>query len=96
MTSTTMPLPTTATPGPGGFDHLGLAPEILKAIGQAGYTAPTPVQARAVPAVLSGRDLLVSSRTGSGKTAAFVWPALQRSVAARRDPTRGQVPGRPQ
>ena len=54
----------------------------MKAITHAGYTSPTDVQARAVPLAMSGRDLLVSSQTGSGKTAAFVWPALERILAA--------------
>jgi len=60
-----------------GFDALGLAAPILQAIKATGYTEPTAVQARAVPAALAGRDLLVSSQTGSGKTAAFMLPALQ-------------------
>ena len=59
------------------FDTLALAAPILEAIKAAGYTEPTPVQARAVPEALNGRDLLVSSQTGSGKTAAFMLPALQ-------------------
>jgi superfamily II DNA/RNA helicase len=59
------------------FETLGLAKPILDALTQAGYTTPTPVQAQAVPEALAGRDLLVSSQTGSGKTAAFMLPALQ-------------------
>jgi superfamily II DNA/RNA helicase len=59
------------------FDTLALAAPILEAIKAAGYTEPTAVQARAVPEALNGRDLLVSSQTGSGKTAAFMLPALQ-------------------
>ena len=59
------------------FDTLALAAPILEAVKAAGYTEPTPVQARAVPEALKGRDLLVSSQTGSGKTAAFMLPALQ-------------------
>ncbi|MEP6505922.1 MAG: DEAD/DEAH box helicase, partial [Betaproteobacteria bacterium] len=55
-----------------GFATLGLAPEILRSVTEAGYTEPTDVQLRAIPAAISGVDLLVSSRTGSGKTAAFV------------------------
>ncbi|RJG06537.1 DEAD/DEAH box helicase [Noviherbaspirillum cavernae] len=58
------------------FEALGLHASILKALTDAGYTAPTPVQAQAVPAAMAGRDLLVSSQTGSGKTAAFMLPAL--------------------
>jgi superfamily II DNA/RNA helicase len=78
------------------FDGLGLAPEILKAIIHAGYPEPSEVQAQAVPAALDGADLLVSAKTGSGKTAAFVWPALQRILAARLDPSKKRVKGQPQ
>ncbi|MDL2283853.1 DEAD/DEAH box helicase [Oxalobacter sp. OttesenSCG-928-P03] len=60
------------------FETLGLHPAILKALTEAGYSTPTPVQQQAVPAVLDNQDLLVSSKTGSGKTAAFMLPALQR------------------
>ena len=59
------------------FDTLGLAAPINAAVAAAGYTDPTPVQARAIPEALAGRDLMVSSQTGSGKTAAFMLPALQ-------------------
>ncbi len=59
------------------FETLGLNKALLEAIASAGYTDPTPVQARAVPEALAGRDLMVSSQTGSGKTAAFMLPALQ-------------------
>jgi len=75
------------------FQALGLASEIVKAICHAGYDAPTDVQARAVPAALTGVDLLVSSQTGSGKTAAFVWPALQRILDARLDPAKKRSKG---
>ena len=78
-----------------GFDTLGLAPEIVRSVAQAGYTEPTEVQAQAIPAALSGVDLLVSSRTGSGKTAAFVLPALQRVIEARRDPAKKRERGQP-
>ncbi|MBL8352658.1 MAG: DEAD/DEAH box helicase [Burkholderiaceae bacterium] len=87
--------PIAQTPNPGAeFAALGLAPEIVKAIGHAGYTSPTDVQSRTVPQALTGRDLLVSSQTGSGKTAAFVWPALQRILDARRDPARRREKGK--
>ena len=76
-----------------GFDSLGLNPAILKAVRASGYTAPTPVQARAIPAALAGQDLLVSSSTGSGKTAAFVLPALQRILDARGDNTKRREKG---
>jgi len=60
------------------FSSLGLAPALLSAVQQAGFTEPTSVQAAAIPKALAGLDLLVSSQTGSGKTAAFMLPALQR------------------
>lgn len=60
------------------FSDFALNPSILAAIAKAGYTTPTPVQEQAIPAALQGSDLLVSSHTGSGKTAAFLLPALER------------------
>ncbi|HEX5126099.1 MAG TPA: DEAD/DEAH box helicase [Rhodocyclaceae bacterium] len=60
------------------FDSLGLHASIVKAVHDSGYTEPTPVQAQAIPAALAGGDLMVSACTGSGKTAAFMLPALQR------------------
>ncbi len=75
------------------FDTLGLAPEIVRSIGHAGYPSPTEVQLRTVPQALAGHDLMVSSQTGSGKTAAFVWPALQRILDARNDPEKRRAKG---
>ncbi|SMF38923.1 DEAD/DEAH box helicase [Pseudogulbenkiania subflava] len=60
------------------FADLGLAPAITSALDAAGYTTPTPVQAASIPAALAGHDLLVSAQTGSGKTAAFLLPSLQK------------------
>ncbi|PRC91081.1 DEAD/DEAH box helicase [Solimicrobium silvestre] len=60
------------------FEQIGLHASLLKALTEAGYTKPTPVQQQAVPAAIAGRDLLVSSQTGSGKTAAFMLPALHK------------------
>ncbi len=65
------------------FDHLGLAPELLRAVAQQGYTEPTPVQTKAIPLVLAGRDVLAGAQTGTGKTAAFVLPMLQLLHASR-------------
>ena len=65
------------------FDHLGLAPELLRAVAQQGYTEPTPVQTEAIPLVLAGRDVLAGAQTGTGKTAAFVLPMLQLLHASR-------------
>jgi len=60
------------------FDELGLAPELLRAITEQGYTDPTPIQAQAIPIVLAGKDLMGGAQTGTGKTAAFTLPLLQR------------------
>jgi ATP-dependent RNA helicase RhlE len=65
------------------FDHLGLTPELLRAVADQGYTEPTPVQRESIPLVLAGRDLLAGAQTGTGKTAAFVLPMLQRLNAGR-------------
>ncbi|WP_028224679.1 DEAD/DEAH box helicase [Paraburkholderia ferrariae] len=72
------PAQDTGTPEGPSFESLGLSPEIVSALTAAGYKAPTPVQQRAIPAAIAGRDLLVSSPTGSGKTAAFMLPAIER------------------
>lgn len=60
------------------FDDLGLSPEILRAVGEEGYTDPTPIQVVAIPLVLAGRDLMARAQTGTGKTAAFALPILER------------------
>lgn len=60
------------------FAELGLDPAIVRAITETGYTIPTPIQAAAIPAVMSGRDLKACAQTGTGKTAAFSLPLLQR------------------
>ncbi len=68
------------------FAELGLHTTVLNALTDAGYATPTPVQAQAIPAVLAGHDLLVSSQTGSGKTAAFMLPALHQLALQERRP----------
>ena len=70
------------------FSTLGLAAPILKALESEGYTAPTPIQAKAIPAVLTGSDLLGIAQTGTGKTAAFALPILHRLAASPRPATR--------
>ncbi|MBI2380180.1 MAG: DEAD/DEAH box helicase [Gammaproteobacteria bacterium] len=60
------------------FAALGLSEPLLKAIADSGYTAPTPIQAKAIPLVLEGRDLLAGAQTGTGKTAGFTLPILER------------------
>jgi ATP-dependent RNA helicase RhlE len=60
------------------FDSLGLAPALLRALSEAGYEKPTPIQAAAIPQVIAGHDLMAAAQTGTGKTAAFALPLLQR------------------
>jgi ATP-dependent RNA helicase RhlE len=60
------------------FDNLGLSADLLATVAREGYTEPTPVQSAAIPFILSGRDVLAAAQTGTGKTAAFVLPALER------------------
>ena len=75
------------------FTDLGLAEPLLRAVHEHGYDTPTPIQVQAIPAVLKGGDLLAGAQTGTGKTAGFVLPMLQRLMAspAPRD-ARGRVP----
>ena len=69
------------------FEALGLNEALLKAVASSGYETATEVQTQAIPAALAGLDLMVSASTGSGKTAAFILPALQRVLASRADTT---------
>ncbi|WP_081298578.1 DEAD/DEAH box helicase [Gilliamella sp. wkB108] len=62
------------------FDSLGLNAEILKAIQEQNYTTPTPIQQQAIPVILSGKDLMASAQTGTGKTAGFGLPILQKLI----------------
>jgi len=71
------------------FSSLGLDSSLTDNLARLGYAGPTPVQREAIPAVLAGGDLLVSSQTGSGKTAAFVLPGLQRLRTAAKIPGKG-------
>jgi ATP-dependent RNA helicase RhlE len=75
------------------FADLGLAEEIVRAVTEHGYTTPTPIQTQAIPAVLSGGDLLAGAQTGTGKTAGFVLPILQRlSDKTVKGPSSGRPP----
>ena len=67
------------------FEDLGLRPELLGALTALGYEEPTPIQQEAIPPLVEGRDLLGQAATGTGKTAAFALPVLQRLPAHRRD-----------
>ncbi len=71
------------------FSELGLAAPLLRALDEAGYETPTPIQAQAIPTVLEGRDLLGIAQTGTGKTAAFALPILHRLAAKGGRPPRG-------
>jgi superfamily II DNA/RNA helicase len=71
------------------FESLNLNPSILKALQEAGYTEPTPIQLAAVPAAIEGRDLMASAQTGTGKTAAFMLPSLHRIATPSAVNSRG-------
>ena len=80
------------------FAELGLLPELLRAVSEQGYTEPTPIQAQAIPLVLQGRDLMGGAQTGTGKTAGFVLPLMQRlarhqnsSASPARHPVRALI-----
>jgi ATP-dependent RNA helicase RhlE len=75
----------TSAPSP-TFADLGLAPALLRSLADEGYTTPTPIQAEAIPHVLAGRDLFGCAQTGTGKTAAFALPLIQRLRADNRKP----------
>ena len=65
------------------FDELGLSPELLQSVADAGYTEPTPIQSKTIPIALQGRDLLASAQTGTGKTAAFTLPMIDILAGGR-------------
>jgi len=71
------------------FEELNLNTSILKAIAETGYTQPTPIQEQAIPEIIEGHDLMASAQTGSGKTAAFILPALNRLATPSAMPGKG-------
>ncbi|WP_431636273.1 DEAD/DEAH box helicase [Dyella sp. KULCS107] len=70
------------------FESLGLAPALLRALADEGYTEPTPIQAGAIPLVIAGHDLLAAAQTGTGKTAAFALPVIHKLMQGRDTQTR--------
>jgi len=72
--------PASAAEAPLTFDQLGLRPQVLDAVRDAGYTEPTPIQREAIPLALSGRDMIGLAHTGTGKTAAFTLPIIDRML----------------
>ena len=77
------------------FDQLGLRPEILRAVTESGYTTPTPIQAQAIPEVLAGHDIMGGAQTGTGKTAGFGLPILEKlSPHANTSPSPARHPVR--
>ena len=102
MTNTTVdtnaPAESSDSPVSITFADFGLDPRIQKAIGEQGYNTPTPIQAQAIPHVLAGKDLMGAAQTGTGKTAAFVLPIIQKllpgsssSASPARHPIRALV-----
>src|SRR5215813_8565467 len=73
------------------FSNLGLDPALLRALRELGFTRPTPIQRDAIPPALAGHDVLACAMTGSGKTAAFLLPILQRLMSQPRGTTRALV-----
>ncbi|MCB5184098.1 DEAD/DEAH box helicase [Methylobacillus gramineus] len=71
------------------FESLNLNPAIMRALAEAGYNTPTPIQAQAIPEVLAGHDLMASAQTGTGKTAAFILPALDLLATPHPAKSRG-------
>ena len=66
------------------FANLGLSAQILDAVTKQGYTTPSPIQAEAIPAVIQGKDVMAAAQTGTGKTAGFTLPLLQRLSQGQR------------
>src|SRR5436305_4660089 len=73
------------------FTTFGLHPDLLRGIQELGFTRPTPIQSDAIPPAMAGKDVLAAAATGSGKTAAFVLPILQRLIGKKRGTTRALI-----
>jgi ATP-dependent RNA helicase RhlE len=80
---------------PSSFAELGLRPELLRAVTEAGYTTPTPIQVQAIPLILAGKDVMGGAQTGTGKTAGFALPILHKlSPTANTSPSPARHPVR--
>ena len=79
-----------AEPLPQRFETLALDPKLLRAVTESGYTSMTPIQAKAIPLVLAGRDVMGAAQTGTGKTAAFSLPLLQKMLK-HENPSASQI-----
>src|SRR6188508_1562378 len=84
--SMTMQYSAPVPPADDGFAALGLSPTLCQVVAELGFATPTPIQARAIPLLLAGRDLIGQSTTGSGKTAAFGLAILQKLKRGERRP----------
>ena len=84
MTTHTQNTTTHTNPEIALFADLALTAPLMQAVQESGYERPTPIQARAIPHLLAGRDLLGLAQTGTGKTAAFVLPILQRLMESKK------------
>src|ERR1700741_2590092 len=77
------------------FAALGLRPELLRAVAEAGYTTPTPIQTQAIPLIMAGKDVMGGAQTGTGKTAGFALPILHKlSPTANTSPSPARHPVR--
>jgi len=73
------------------FESLGLRTELLRAASEKGYSTPTPIQTQAIPPILDGRDLMGGAQTGTGKTAGFTLPLLQRLMSSKPEKGRRAI-----
>src|SRR5258705_13157416 len=80
-----------ASPTRGAFEALGLDPALVKVVRGLGFEVPTPIQKQAIPHIIAGEDVIATAQTGSGKTAAFLLPILQRLLKERPGKTRALV-----
>src|SRR5438309_10912417 len=79
------------SPGSMSFRALNLSPKILQAVHDAGYTEPTPIQVAAIPHILAGHDVIGIAQTGTGKTAAVVWPILMKLLESKERVTQAHI-----